>query len=757
MAARANGFERRTFLLSLATVVLVGLINVTCVVYISDVCVYANNEEEFLQRLEEVFARFLKHNITLKPSKCRFGMREVEFLGRLINENGISMPLDKREKVFNFRQPTKFKELKQFIGMCEFFHNHVKDFSSIMKPLHIILEGYTKATRNKKLIWSDEAEAAFKTIQIAISECATLHFMDDKAPITLQTDASDYGMEAYLFQLVDGMERPVAFISKTFDKTQLKWSTIEKEGFSIYYALNKLRHLIRDVPFTLQTDHKNLIYINEAQSQKVMRWKIAIQEYMFDIEHIPGVKNIVADGFSRFCAFPARDSDQQESLKEQEQVEISDTFLAPILDGYKLDSETYKRISSVHNSMVGHFGVEKTYERCKERWGVWDHMREDIKFFIKHNCSCCQKMNVLQIPIHTHPFTTATYSVMERVAIDTIGPLPADDEGYMYLIVFIDCFSRYVQLYPAKSAKGLPAVRALIQFVSQFGCPSQFLSDNGPQYVNELIDEFMATVGPEHVRTMAYSKEENAIVERVNKEVMRHLRAILFEKQIKNKWSLVYPLVQRIINSEVHGTIKVSPAQIVFGNMIDLDRGIFLPHKVSNHKKMKYSQYMSTMLQAQEDIIRIAYENQVKTDLHHMAMHSPLRTEFPINSYVLTRYENLQHKPPSKLHPYKKGPFQVVNITGSVYTVRNLVTNKLEDYHITNLQPFDFDPTKVNPREVANTDQGAIDIDHISDHKCNNNFPKRSGLYTFKVHWADNTIAWNLTNMSEDVKHFMTM
>ena len=69
-----------------------------------------------------------------------------------------------------------------------------------------------------------------------------------------------------------------------------------------------------------------MIYINEAQSQKVMRWKIAIQEYMFDIEHIPGVKNMVVDDFSRFCAFPARDSDQQESSKEQEQVEKSDTF-----------------------------------------------------------------------------------------------------------------------------------------------------------------------------------------------------------------------------------------------------------------------------------------------------------------------------------------------------------------------------------------------------------------------------------------------
>ena len=97
--------------------------------------------------------------------------------------------------------------------------------------------------------------------------------MDDKAPITLQTDASDYGMEAYLFQLVNGMERPVAFISKTFDKTQLKWSSIEKEGFLIYYSFNKSRHLIRDVPFILQTDHKKLIYINETQSQKVMKWE----------------------------------------------------------------------------------------------------------------------------------------------------------------------------------------------------------------------------------------------------------------------------------------------------------------------------------------------------------------------------------------------------------------------------------------------------------------------------------------------------
>ena len=69
-----------------------------------------------------------------------------------------------------------------------------------------------------------------------------------------------------------------------------------------------------------------------------------------------------------------------------------------------------------------------------------------------------------------------------------------------------------------------------------------------------------------------------------------------------------------------------------------------------------------------------------------------------------------------------------------------MVTNKLKDYHITNLQPFDFDPNNIDPREVANADKGAIDINHISKQKCNTKFLKRVGLYSLKVHWPDDTI-----------------
>jgi len=530
------------------------------------------------------------------------------------------MSKEKKDSVFDFRKPTKFKELKSFIGLCEYFHGHVPHFSDIMRPLHDIMHGYTKATRSRILKWTVSASEAFLQIQREIANCATLHFVHESAPIFLQTDASDYGIGAYLFQLVDGIEKPIAFISKKLDGAQLKWSTIEKEAYAIYYSLRKLDYLIRDSPFTLQTDHKNLVYVNEEPSAKVRRWKLWIQEYMFDIEHIPGELNIVADSLSRLCPFPEEKLDNKID-KNIEEVAISETFFAGLLQPYEVDQNIKRKIAKIHNSNCGHFGVERTYQKCLKQYGAWDGMREHIRMFIR-NCPCCQKMSRLKIPIHTNPFTTATYAIMERVAIDTIGPLPEDEDGNKHLIVMIDCFARYVKLYPVKSTEAVHAVKALLQWIGTFGCPSQLLSDNGSQYVNNLIAEFTKIVGTEHVTTMAYSKEENAIVERVNKEVLRHLRAILFEKGLKDKWSLIYPLVERIINSEIHSVIKVSPAQIVFGNAIDLDRGIFLPHFV-NDKQMKFSEYTARLLQAQADVIKVAYESQTKSDLHHIAMHTP--------------------------------------------------------------------------------------------------------------------------------------
>jgi hypothetical protein len=192
----------------MSTIVLMGLVWKICEVYLDDVIVHAQTEDDLIKNLTTVFERFRKHNITLNPEICRFGMSETEYVGKVINSEGIKFSDSKKDEVFNFRIPERLGELKSFIGLCEYFHSHVRNFSLTMKPLHTLLHGYTRSARHTKLKMTSEAIESFRAIQQAIANCATLFFLDERAEIVLQTDASEYGIGAYLIQIIDGIERP---------------------------------------------------------------------------------------------------------------------------------------------------------------------------------------------------------------------------------------------------------------------------------------------------------------------------------------------------------------------------------------------------------------------------------------------------------------------------------------------------------------------------------------------------------------------
>ena len=176
-----------------------------CEIYIDDVIVYGSTEEEFIHNLRLVLQRLRDHNIAVNPSKCVFGATEIQYTGHVLNEQGLSFSKEKIEKVSGFTKPTTQKELKSFVGFVTYFHEHIKNFSMIMAPLHRLLEGYTRGSSHK-LKWDDETDSAFHTIQHSIKNLPTLHFIDPDAPIYLHTDASDYGIGAYVFQLKDDIE-----------------------------------------------------------------------------------------------------------------------------------------------------------------------------------------------------------------------------------------------------------------------------------------------------------------------------------------------------------------------------------------------------------------------------------------------------------------------------------------------------------------------------------------------------------------------
>ena len=172
----------------------------------------------------------------------------------------------------------------------------------------------------------------------------------------------------------------------------------------------------------------------------------------------------------------------------------------------------------MHSSVVGHYGLDRTLKRFKDLKDTWEYQRQQIRYFIDH-CPCRQKMNMLKIPIHAHDFTTSTYNPMECLNIDFIGLFP--DQGHIPVIV--DTFTRWVELYHTTDAT------ALSTYFGRFGASHQLRSDKGPHFIADVIREILFLVGVTHCLTLAYSKQENCIVERYNKKINRHLRALTFE------------------------------------------------------------------------------------------------------------------------------------------------------------------------------------------------------------------------------------
>ena len=475
-----------------------------------------------------------------------------------------------------------------------------------------------------------------------------------------------------------------------------------------------------------------------------MRWDLFLQQFDYTKNLIQGIKNGVTDDLSRLCEI----SDKTEYLTLLEELDgpLSNEYLnlmtepirsaeeiALLVVPKELNQDIYRKLAKIHNSQVGHLGVERTYAKLKRSNDMWEGMRADIISFIGQ-CPCCQKMSRIKVPIHTTPFTTASYGLMKKISCDCIGPLKVTSEGFTHILVIIDNFSRYATLYSIRGVSALEISRCLIIHIGTFGCPQIIQVDNGTEFLNEMVSEVIKITGTNVGSILAYSKEENAIVERCNKEVMRHIRAMVFEINKRDAWSIFLPLAQRIINSEIHSRIGVSPNDLVFGGKIDLHGG-FLDAPTIVSKDIKIAQWSSEMINLQNKLIDIAQKRQSEQDEKFLLKkQGGIITQFDKNSFVLVLYpaSAMGQRAPSKLHTHWKGPMRVISNNGAEYLLLDLVQNKKISVHVSRLKRFEYDPIHVDPLAIAAKDYEEDEVELILEHRGS---PKRKSDMDFLVRW----------------------
>ena len=745
----------------MSTVILVGLVYIICEVYLDGVIVYGQEFDELLLNLRKVFTRFRERKLTLNPDKCVINARVIEYTGHLLDSDGLHFTEKKLDAVRAITLPQTLKALKSFAGLVNYFRDHVRNLSILMEPLQRLLDGYTPQTRSRTITWTEENVQLFETIKTAVAGCQKLYFLNDTDEIYLYCDASDYGIGAYLCQLVEGIEIPIGFMSRSLSTREQRWTVGEKEMFAIVYSLLKFEYLIKDRIFTIFSDHENLEIDRMTGSPKVLRWKLEIQEYAATIVYSHGEDTynpsatpsgiFVADGLSRRCAITDMDehewvncigrfepSDDMEVEPFETETAVPDDIeenFAPISTPIVIPRDIYRMIAEVHCSMLGHHGVAKTTEKL-QRIGHKVEVQYVREFIRK--CPCCQKMSALKKPIHANRFTLSASEPMRHIGVDAIGPLVESSSGDTYILAIMCLHTRLVELYPVKSTSASDACDSLVDWSARYGNPYSILSDNGTQFVNSLITELTEVLGAEHVRTKPYSSEENGIIERSHKETLRHLRAFMFDIKVHTLWPRYLPLVRRIMWTTVHSSTGVAPADIIYGGAIDLNEGFLYHKEIQNETGSTPVVYLNKaiaeLLSVQRKLLATATKNLLSHHEKHMAQQpTGIQTEFPINSFVFKAYPDDQ--PITKLHTTWLGPYRVQARVPRGYVLVNLVTSGAPPLTVSEhrLKAFHYEAGEVDPAVVAQTDSQEFEVENIVSHAGD---PNKKGSLDFLVKWA---------------------
>ena len=192
-----------------------GELNLTyALIYLDDVIVFSQTEEEHLHRLQVILARFLEHGLKIKPSKCHLLQDEITFLGHKISAKGMKLGTANLKAIAEMVPPKTYTEIQHFTRMTGFFRRFIKGYSKIAKPLNDLLEGEASKLKAEEVELPPDTLKAFEELKMRCMTAPVLVFADFKKPFWLETDTSKEGLGAILLQeLDDGQYHPVAFAS----------------------------------------------------------------------------------------------------------------------------------------------------------------------------------------------------------------------------------------------------------------------------------------------------------------------------------------------------------------------------------------------------------------------------------------------------------------------------------------------------------------------------------------------------------------
>jgi len=284
----------------------------TLLIYIDDLICFHRDVKTHLKHLEQILAKFRKFKLRLHPSKLRFAMSSVKFLGYEIGQNGYTTDTSRTSVIKNYPRPKSQRDIKRFTGLCAYFRRTIRNYSKRAEPLRRLL------IKDAPFVWTDEQEQAFCDLKNALCNPPVLGFPDRNKPMRLTLDGCATGL-GYILSNVndDGTETVLHYGARATTKTERNYSATDLELAALLTGIRTFNSYLANTHFEVLSDHISLTYIRNLKfgTSRLVRASIMLSQYDFSIRHLSGKSNRATDAISRIPNLEADDLTLQEQQR----------------------------------------------------------------------------------------------------------------------------------------------------------------------------------------------------------------------------------------------------------------------------------------------------------------------------------------------------------------------------------------------------------------------------------------------------------
>ncbi|KAI3774094.1 hypothetical protein L1987_48637 [Smallanthus sonchifolius] len=557
------------------------------IVFIDDILIYSKNKEEHEEHRRLILELLKREQLYAKFSKCEFWIREVQFLGHVVNEKGIHADPSKIEAIKNWAAPTTLTEVRQFLGLAGHYRRFIEGFSKIAQPLTALTQ------KGKAYNWGDNQESAFQHLKQKLYSAPILALPKGTDDFVVYCDASIQGLGCVLMQ----RENVIVYASRQLKVHERNYTTHDLELGAVVFALKIWRHYLYGTKCTFYTDHKSLQHIFEQKELNMRQrcWVKLLNNYDCAIRYHPGKANVVADALSRKETKPKRvralqltihpglpdkiRSAQREALKEENlplestrgleaQLEVksdgiryfAERIWVPVFGNLRelVMDESHKSHYSIHP------GSDKMYHDLKVLYW-WPKMKADIATYVS-KCLTCAKVKVeYQKPSGLLQQPEIPMWKWEQISMDFITKLPRTPTGCDTIWVIVDRLTKSAHFLAIKETDKMDKLTHtyLKEIVSRHRVPISIISDRNARFTSRFWQSLHKASGTRLDMSSSYHPQTNGQTECTIQTLEDILRARVID--FGNTWESHLPLVEFSYNNSYHTSIKAAPFEALYG------------------------------------------------------------------------------------------------------------------------------------------------------------------------------------------------